>query len=101
MLPVQEKRIRCLVSLVHNGSGVFGAWTQFVEGHVGLAPHFFRQGGHNMPCPPHIFQVRFCIWRGFKNKSDVCHVLCEELFMLDGRPHITKLMLNQILGLYH
>jgi len=33
--------------------------------------------------PPHIFLFRFCIWRGFKNKSDVCHVLFEELFMLD------------------
>jgi len=59
MLPVQEKRIRCLVSLVHNGSGVFGAWTQFVGGHVGLAPHFFRQGGHNMPCPPTFFKLGF------------------------------------------
>jgi len=36
-----------------------------------------------MPCLPHIFQFKFCIWRGFKNKSDVCHVLCEELIMLD------------------
>ena len=36
---------------------------------------------------PHFFLFRFCIWRGFKNKSDDCHVLCEELFMLDGRPH--------------
>jgi len=25
MLPFREKRIRCLVSLAHNGSGVFGA----------------------------------------------------------------------------
>jgi len=39
-----------------------------------------------MPCRPHFFS-RFCILRGFKKKSDVCHVLCEELFMLDGRPH--------------
>jgi len=31
---------------------------------------------------PHIFST-FCIWRGFRNESDVCHVLCEELFMLD------------------
>jgi len=31
----------------------------------------------------HIFLFRFCIWRGFKNNSDVCHVLCEEFFMLD------------------
>jgi len=36
-----------------------------------------------MPCPSHIFLYRFCIWRAFKNKSDVCHVLCEELFMLE------------------
>ena len=35
-----------------------------------------------MSAPPFLF--RFCIWRGFKNKSDVCHVLCEEHFMLDG-----------------
>jgi len=32
---------------------------------------------------PPLFLFRFCIWRGFKDKSDVCHVLCEELFMLD------------------
>jgi len=43
---------------------------------------------------PHFFLFRFCIWRGFKNKSDVCHVLCEEFFMLYGRPHIAKLMLK-------
>ena len=27
----------------------------------------------------------FSMWRGFKNKSDVCHIMCEELFMLDGK----------------
>jgi len=32
---------------------------------------------------PPTFLFRFYIWRGFKNKSDVCHVLCEDLFMLD------------------
>ena len=32
---------------------------------------------------PHFFLFLFCIWKDFKNKSDVCHVLCEELFMLD------------------
>jgi len=31
---------------------------------------------------PH-FLFRFCIWRGSKNKSDVCHVLREVLFLLD------------------
>jgi len=60
-------------------------------------PHFFRQGEHNMSCPAHLFLFRFCIWRGFKNKSDVCHVLWEELFMLNGRWHIANLMLKQSL----
>ena len=30
-----------------------------------------------------LFLFRFCIWRSSKNKSDVCHVLCEVLIMLD------------------
>jgi len=34
-----------------------------------------------MPCPTTFFS-RFFIQRGFKNKNDVCHILCEELFML-------------------
>jgi len=46
-----------------------------------------------MPYPLHFFLFRFWIWRGSKNKI-VCHVLCEELFILDGRPHIAKLMLK-------
>jgi len=45
----------------------------------------------------HFFLFRFCIWRGFKNKSEVCHILFEELFLLDGRPHIAKLMLKRSL----
>jgi len=49
----------------------------------------------------HFFLFRFCILRSFKNKNDVCHVLCEELFMLDGRPHIVKLMLKQSFVCYH
>jgi len=32
---------------------------------------------------PTLFFYSFCIWNGFKNKSHVCHVLCEELFILD------------------
>jgi len=44
---------------------------------------------------PHFFPFRFCIWRVFKNESDVCHVLCEEFFMFDGRPNIAKFMLKQ------
>jgi len=29
------------------------------------------------------FSLRVCVWRGFKIKCDVCHVLREEFFMLD------------------
>jgi len=50
---------------------------------------------------PHFFLFRFCIWRGFKNKSDVCHVLREVLFMLDGGLHMAKFMLKQNLVWYH
>ena len=46
---------------------------------------------------PHFFLFRVCIWRGFKNKSNVCHVLCKELFKLDGRLYIAKFMLKQSL----
>jgi len=79
------------------------AWAQFGEGHGGRVPPLFQTGGHNMPCPPHFFLIWFRNWKGFKNKSDVCHLLCEELFffMLDGRPHIAKLMLKQSLVWYH
>jgi len=61
----------------------------------GRVPPLFQTGGHNMPCQPHFFLFRFCIWKGFKNKSYVCYVLCEELFMSNGRPHIANLMLKQ------
>jgi len=71
----------------------------YLHGHnlVGDMPlHFFRQGRHIIPCPLHLFLFKFHIWKGFKNKN-VCHVLCKELFMLDGRPHIARLMLKQSL----
>jgi len=32
--------------------------------------------------PPTFFFYGF-VWRGFKTKCDVCHVLCEEFFTLD------------------
>jgi len=34
----------------------------------------FQTGGNYILCPHHIFIFRFCIWRGCKNKSDICHV---------------------------
>jgi len=46
----------------------------------------------------HFLLFRFCIWRGFKNTSDVCHVVCEELFMLDGRLHIAKVHVETEFG---
>ena len=60
---------------------------------------WWGHGGCNMPCPPTFFSVRFCIWRGIKIK--VMFVLCEELFMLDGRLHIAKFMLKPSLMWYH
>ena len=45
-------------------------------------PHFFRRAGHNLSCTPTVFSYGF-IWRGFKTKCDVCHVLCEEFFIFD------------------
>jgi len=66
----------------------------------GVSPTF--SDGEDIICHvPHFFLFTFCIWRGFKNKSDVCHVLCEELSMLDGRPHKAKLTLKQSLVWYH
>jgi len=57
-----------------------------VEDTGDVTPPFFQTGGRNMPCPPTFFSLSF-IWRGSKNESDVCHVLCEVFFMLHGRPH--------------
>ena len=57
------------------------AWVQFGGGHGGYVPPIFHWRDiicHDLP----LFLFRFCIWRGFKNKSDFCHVLCEEFFML-------------------
>ena len=70
-------------------------------GDTGVVPPTFSDWGDIIAMSPHFFLIRFCIWRGFENKIYVCHVLCEELFMLDGRPHIAKLMLKQSLVWYH
>ena len=67
-----------------------------IWGHRGGLPPLFQAGGTYYPMSPHFFLFRFCIRRIFKNKN-VFHVLCEEIFMLDGRPHIAKLILKQSL----
>jgi len=66
----------------------------------GRVPHFFRWG--DIICHvPYFFLFGLCIWRGFKNKSNVCHVWCKELFKLDGGLYIAKFILKQSLVWYH
>jgi len=45
-----------------------------------VSPTFFRRWGYNIPCPTHIFFLYVLYLERFQNKSDFCHVLCEELF---------------------
>jgi len=70
-------------------------WAKFGGGHGGRVPPLFQTGRTYYAMSPHFFLFAFCIWSGFENKSDVCHVLCEEVFMLDERQYIiAKLMLK-------
>jgi len=48
-----------------------------------VSPSLFYTGGDIICHVPPLFSLRVFIWRGFKTKCDVCHVLCEEFFMLD------------------
>jgi len=41
-----------------------------------------RGGGHNMRCSPHFFLSGF-VFGEVPKTSDVCHVLCKVLIMLD------------------
>jgi len=50
---------------------------------------------------PTFFSLGFVFREVSKNESDVCHVFCEELFMLGGRPNKAKLMMKQSLVWYH
>ena len=61
---------------------MYRAWAQFGGGHRGHVPTTFLEGGITCHVPP-LFSLKVCIWRGFKTKYDVCHVLCEEFFTLD------------------
>jgi len=56
------------------------SWAQFGGGRV---PPLFEVGGDIICHVPPLFLFRYCIWRSSKNKSDVCHVLRETLFMLN------------------
>jgi len=58
------------------------AWAKLGGGRGGRVPPTFSDGGDILCHVPHFFLFKFCVWRGFENKNDVCHVLCEELFML-------------------
>jgi len=46
-------------------------------------PLTFSDGVDTICNVPHLFLSTIFIRRGFKNESDVCRVLCEELFKLD------------------
>jgi len=48
----------------------------------GTCPPIFLDSGDIICHSPHVFLFKFCIWRDFKNESDVGHLLCEKLFML-------------------
>jgi len=39
--------------------------------------------------PPHIFLHVFYLER-FQNKSDICHILCEELFIRPGAQNLAE-----------
>ena len=52
-------------------------------GDTGTFSRTFSDGGDTMCQVPPLFSLRVCVWRGFKTKCDVCHVLCDEFFMLD------------------
>jgi len=59
------------------------AWMQYCGGHGESVSPTFLDGGNIICYVPPLFSLRFYSWRGFKIKCDVCHILCEELFMLD------------------
>jgi len=90
----------CVESLSPHCLEDMKTWAQFDGGHGERIPHTFSDGGDIICHVPPLLLFRFCIWRGFKNKVMLV-TLCEELFMLDGRPHIGRLMLKQSLVWYH
>ena len=49
----------------------------------GTCPLTFLDRGTQYAMSLSLFSLRVCIWRGFKTKYDVCHILCKEFIMLD------------------
>jgi len=66
-----------------------------------VSPHFFRRGGHNMPCPLTFLSLGFVVREVSKIKVMFVAFYVKRFQMLDGRPHIAKLMLKQSLVWYH
>jgi len=48
-----------------------------------MCPPTFLDRGNIICHVPTLLSLKVCIWKGFKNKCDVCHVLCEEFIILD------------------
>jgi len=59
-------------------------------GHGGRVPLLFSDGGDIIYHDPHIFVLYVLYLKRFQNKSDICHVLCEELFIRPGGQNLAK-----------
>jgi len=67
-----------------------------------VSPHFFIRGDRICHVPPTFFSLGFVFGEVSKRKvMFVMFCVIDELFMLDGRPHIAMLMLKQSLMWYH
>ena len=58
-------------------------WAKLGGGHGGRVPPTFPDVREIICHVPPYFYLQVLYLERFQNKSDVCHVLCEELFMLD------------------
>jgi len=65
----------CVISMFLKSVNIY-----FVYGH---GRYLVGDTGDIICDVPPLFIFRFSIWRSSKNKSDICHVLCEVLIMLD------------------
>jgi len=54
----------------------------------GTCPLTFLDGGDIICHVSPLLCLRVCIWRGFKTKYDVSHLLCEEILTLDHRRNL-------------